>query len=176
MPMQEDDLLLIGKVVRTHGIKGEIRVLPYTESVDSFRAAGEVYFKLKGGPLHSFYIKSVRPHKNIYIVALEGIENINEAELWVGAYVYRRKSTLPPPDRTEDEYYWYEVIGLEVRTQEGRILGEITQVFNAGSNDVFVVYNKEEKKEYLIPSIADVIVRFDWENRILWINLIPGLE
>ncbi len=176
MPMQEDDLLLIGKVVRTHGIKGEIGVLPYTESVASFRAAGEVYLKPKSGPLQLFHIEAVRPHKNIYIVALEGIENINEAEPWVGAYVYRKKSTLPPPDRKADEYYWYEVIGLEVRSQDGMVLGKITQVFNTGSNDIFVVYNKEVKKEYLIPSIADVIIKFDWENRILWINFIPGLE
>lgn len=170
----KEEFLLIGKVVNTHGIKGEVRVIPYTESIDSFRAAKEVYLKQKSGPFQKFHVVRVRPHKNIYIVALEGINHINNAEALIGANIYRKKSTLPPLT-SPDEYYWHEVIGLEVRLITGEKIGKVKQIFNAGSNDIFVVYDKKKKKEYLIPSIEDVIEKFDWGNKILWIKPVAGL-
>ncbi len=173
--MKEKDLLLIGKVVKPHGIKGEIKVLPYSESVDSFRAADVLCLKAKGGPLQSFKVTSVRPHKNVFIVGLKEISSINEAEKWIGALVYRRKDTLPALNREEGEYYWHEIIGFEVRTNEQKVIGRIKHVFNTGSNDIFVVYDKKTRKEYLIPSTYEVIEKFDWENKILWITPLPGL-
>lgn len=174
MPVQETGLLLIGRVVSTHGIKGKLKVVPYTESVESFRAAGVVYLKPKSGPFQVYHIVSVRPHKNIYIVSLSEVSHISQAEVLVGAKIYREKSSLPTLEE-EKEYYWHQVIGLEVRSLKGEIIGKIKHIFNTGSNDVFVVYDAQNKKEYLIPSIDDVIDRFDFEAGVLWINPIPGL-
>ncbi|MDL1969901.1 MAG: ribosome maturation factor RimM [Candidatus Desulfofervidaceae bacterium] len=172
--MQETELLLIGKVVNTHGIKGELRVVPYTKSVESFRAAGVVYVKFKSGPFQPYHIVSVRPHKNVYIVGLSEVNHISQVEALIGAEIYREKSSLPGLDE-EKEYYWYQVIGLEVRSLKGEVIGKIKHVFNTGSNDIFVVYDEKNKKEYLIPSIDDVVERFDFEAGILWINVIPNL-
>jgi len=173
MPVQEKELLLIGKVVNTHGIKGELKVILYAESVESFRAAGVVYLKLKSGPFQLYHLASVRPHKNVYIVSLSGVNHISQAKALIGAKVYREKSSLPALEK--EEYYWYQVIGLEVHSIKGERIGVIKHVFNTGSNDIFVVYDAKNKKEYLIPSINDVIDRFDFKAGILWIKPIPGL-
>ncbi|HDD35487.1 MAG TPA: 16S rRNA processing protein RimM [Candidatus Desulfofervidus auxilii] len=172
IPMEER-FLLIGKITKTHGIKGEVRVVSFTESVDTFRLLKEVYIK-KGDFFQKFQIKNVRPHKNICIVAFEGINKIEDAQTLIGGSIYCDKSFLPPIT-SPDEYYWHEVIGLEVRLITGEKIGKIKNVFNTGSNDIFVVYNKREKKEYLIPSIEDTIEKFDWERKILWIKPLAGL-
>ena len=169
------EFLLIGKIVNTHGIKGKIRVISYTDSTESFKAGGEVFLKQKTGPIQVYRLREVRPHKNFYILSLAEIGHIDEAETLIGANIYIKKSSLPPLNK-ETEYYWHQVSGLKVclkNTEE--CLGKIKYVFNTGSNDIFVVYNKREKKEYLIPSIEDVIEKFDWTHRILWIKPMPGL-
>jgi len=169
------EFLLIGKIVNTHGIKGEIRVIPYTDSTESFRVGGEVFLKQKTGPIQLYHLREVRPHKNFYIFSLAEVEHINEAETLIGANIYIKKSSLPPLNK-ESEYYWYQVSGLKVCVKNTKkCLGKIKYVFNTGSNDIFVAYNKKEKKEYLIPSIEDVIEKFDWTHGVLWIKPVSGL-
>ncbi|HEC67920.1 MAG TPA: 16S rRNA processing protein RimM [Candidatus Desulfofervidus auxilii] len=169
------EFLLIGKIVNTHGIKGKIRVIPYADSTESFRVGGEVFLKQKSGPLRLYHLRGIKSHKKFYILSLAEIDHINEAETLIGANIYIKKSSLPPLNK-ESEYYWYQVLGLKVCLKNAeKCLGKIKYVFNTGSNDIFVVHNKKEKKEYLIPSIEDVIEKFDWTHGVLWIKPMPGL-
>ncbi len=167
--MQESAFLLIGKVIKTHGIKGQLKVLFYASS---FFKATWVYLKPKGGFVQLFRIVFIKPlKKGNYVIGLEGITNLEEAKSLIGANIYCKKTDLSPLDK--DEYYWHQVIGLDVYLESGKCLGKVAYIFNAGSNDVFVV--KSEDKEYLIPAISEVIKAFNWEKRILWITSIEGL-
>ena len=168
------EFLLIGKIVNTHGIKGKIRVIPYADSTESFRVGGEVFLKQKTGPVQLYHLREVRPHKNLYILSLAEIEHISKAEPLIGANIYIKKSSLPSLNK-ETEYYWHQVIGLKVYLNTNEYLGKVKYVFNTGSNDIFVVHNEKEKKEYFIPSIEDVIEKFDWVHGVLWIKPMPGL-
>jgi len=166
--MQESALLLIGEVIKAHGIKGQLKALFYTST---FLKTTWVYLKPKGGCMQLYRIAFIRPLKGHYIVGLEGIRSLEQAKSLIGASVYCKKTDLPPLDK--EEYYWYQVIGLEVYLESGKYLGKVAHIFNKGSNDVFVVKSKNE--EYLIPATFEVIKAFDWERGVLWINPIEGL-
>ena len=165
--MQENALLRIGKVIKPHGLKGKLKVLLYTSN--PYKTTW-VYLKPKGGFMRLYKVTSIKPLKGHYIIGLEGIKDLEQARSFVGASVYCKKEDLPPLG--EDEYYWYQVIGLKVYFDSGEYLGKVTHVFNAGSSDIFVVRNS---KEYLIPAIVDVIKAFDWEKGVLWITKMEGL-
>lgn len=166
--MQESALLLVGKVIKAHGTKGQLKALFYTSS---FFKATWVYLKPKGGFVQLYKVVFIRPLKRYYIVGLEGITSLEQAKPLIGASIYCKKTDLPPLDK--DEYYWHQVLGLEVHLESGKYLGKVAHIFNAGSSDVFVI--KGQDKEYLIPATFEVIKAFDWERGILWITPIEGL-
>lgn len=170
--MREDALLPIGKVVGTHGIKGYLKVFPYTESIDSFAPGKVLVLSREGESLATFRTESVRAHKRVFLLALEGIASIEAAEKWVGYQLCIYESSLPHPE--EGSYYWYQIIGLEVFTVDNRRLGRVTEIFPTGSNDVYVV--REGKREVLIPAIDSVVVDIDLKHKVLRVNLPEGLE
>jgi 16S rRNA processing protein RimM len=164
--------LAIGKVVGTHGIRGDLKVLSYADSLDPFAPGKGLVLSKNGRPVGFFTVASSRPHKRVILLALEGIHSIEDAEDWIGCDLLMERSALPRLE--EDSYYWIDIIGMDVYTVGNRHLGNVEAIFPTGSNDVYVV--REGKKEILIPAIDSVVIDIDMEKKILRVDLPEGLE
>lgn len=170
--MENAQYLAMGKVVGTHGIRGELKILSHADSLDPFAPEKRLILSGKGRHRGVFSVASSRPHKRVILLALEGIHTIEDAEPWVGCEILVPREALPALE--EGDYYWFEIIGMQVNGVDGRGLGRVEAVFPTGSNDVYVV--RDGKKEILIPAIDSVVVDIDKESRVMQVDLPEGLE
>lgn len=165
-----EQMFTIGKIVNTHGVKGEVRVLPSTDDVKRFGKLKEV--KVENRTMTTYEIETVRYHKNFVLLKFKGIDTMNAAELLKNSLLrIDRKDALP---LEKDEYYQCDLYGLRVVTDTGRDLGKLTDILMTGSNDVYVVRNEE--KEILIPAIKQCILKVDLEAGEMLVHLLEGLE
>ena len=161
----------IGQIVNTNGLKGIVKVNPFTDDVNIFEQIKYVYIELKD-ELKKVKIEQVRYNKNQVLLKLEGIDSIEEAEKYRTCYIKTEKKKQEKLGK--DTYYIVDLIGLNVFSTEGEMLGILEDVFPTGSNDVYVVKDNLGK-QILIPAIADVVKEIDLKNKKMIINLIPGL-
>jgi 16S rRNA processing protein RimM len=171
--MVEDDFLPVGKVVGVHGIKGNLKLYPYVESLSIFKSGRKILLRNRHGEKENHIIKSGKLYKNIFRLALQGIENRNDAEKRIGMEVFIEKAGLP--DLEEDEYYWFEIIGLDAFLEDGTRLGRVESIFQTGSNDVYVIKNSKNGRETLVPAIESVVMDIDLENKRMTVTLPDGL-
>ena len=167
--MQE--YLEVGQIVNTNGLKGLLKVNPFTDNIKKFEKLKTILIEHKK-ELLKFEIESVRYQKNQVLLKLKGIESIEEAEKYKEDYIKIKRSDnekLP-----EDTYYIVDLIGLDVYTQKGELLGILDDIFQTGSNDVYVVKNKIGN-QILLPAISDVIKSIDLKQRKIIVNIIKGL-
>ena len=168
--MQE--FLEIGQIVSTNGIKGLVNVNPFTEEPKRFETYKRVYIVRKDELIET-KIESVRYHKNQVVLKLEKIDDIDTAQKYKGYFLkIRREDAAELP---KDSYYIVDLIGLDVYTEQNLLLGKLADVFQTGSNDVYVVKD-ENGKEILLPAIKDVIKNIDIENGKMIVKLLEGLE
>ncbi|KRN88612.1 ribosome maturation factor RimM [Ligilactobacillus ceti] len=165
----------IGKIVNTHGIRGEVRVMATTDFPEErFRPGNVVYLFEKGAkqPLE-LEIKSHRKHKNFDLLVFKGYENINLIEKYKGSDL---KVTEDQQEELEEgSYYYREIIGLDVIDQTGEVIGQVSEIMETGANDVWVV-KRRGKKELLLPVIPDVIQEVDIPNNKLIVEVPEGLD
>lgn len=169
-PVSTDDFILLGKIIRPHGLKGLLRVRSYADSENSLIPAETLFLKTEEGRWHEYAVISSNRHKNYFVVALEGIDSRDKAEEYRGVEFYIKRETV---SRDEDEYFWDELVGLSVYLENGKILGRIARIVATGSNDIFVV--KEGLKEYYIPAIHDVVKEIDLKKGRMTIFAMEGL-
>ena len=163
--------LEIGQIVNTFGIKGMVKVKPFTDDINRFDKLEKVYIKNKEGK-KEYQIQEVKYHKNMVLMKLEGIDTVEQADLLRQSYLSVNRADEEPLE--EGVYYIVDLIGLEVYTDEGVLLGNVDDIFNTGSNDIYVV--KDGKgKQILLPGIPDVIKDVDLEKGRITVHLIPGL-
>ncbi len=165
-----DSLLLVGKVIRPHGLGGLLRIWPYAGNNSSFLDAGTFFFKLSSGEIRKYSASSIRSHKNVFLMELEGLNSGDEAEKLRGAKIFVRKEAL---SREEGEYFWYELLGLKVYLDTGEYIGNIFQIISSGGNDIYVV--KERKREILVPATYEVVKQIDIENGKMIISAIEEI-
>ncbi len=165
----EPRYLAIGRIVRPHGVRGELRVEILTDYPERVAALRTLYI----GPEHRPYtLKTVRFHQEAMLLTLEECTTRDAAEALRGNLVEVTLADAIPLD--EGEYYHFQVIGMQVETDTGEVLGRITDVFTApGANDVFVVHGP--LGEILLPVIEDVIVNLDVAAGRVRVHLLPGL-
>jgi len=161
----------MGKVVRPHGRDGALRIKSYAQSEESFLIVGKVFLRSSFGETREYVVSSVRPHKNILLMKLEGLNTLEEAEKYRGAAILIKRDLLPREG--EEEYFWHELIGLEVYLSGGEYVGTIKHILPTGSNDIYVV--QEGKKEVLIPAIHDVVQEIDLIHNRMIISEVEGL-
>lgn len=161
----------IGQIVNTNGLKGVVKVNPFTDDVSKFEDLEYIYIQLKN-ELKRVKIEQVRYNKNQVLLKLEGIDSIEEAEKYRNFYLKTEKENQE--DLGEDTYYIVDLIGIDVYSDKNEYLGKIEDVFPTGSNDVYVVKDNLGK-QILIPAIADVVKKVDLKNKKMTINIIPGL-
>ena len=159
-----DRYLLIGKVAKAHGIKGELKFHPYGDDPDSIGHYREVL--LQGGPAgngRTYGVGRCRPQGKLAIVELDGVGDRDSAEALVGCEVWVSKEQLPA--LADDEFYWHEFEGLTVVTTEGRELGRVKAFLTTGAHEVMVVTGRG--REYLIPARNEFIVHRDAQRLVI---------
>jgi 16S rRNA processing protein RimM len=163
----------IGQIVKPHGLAGRVKVLSYLESDRLLPSLKDAWIGPNRDSAKRYSIENVRREgRTHFSLKIEGIEDRNAADALRGLTVsvpYERLETLP-----EDEYYWEDLIGLAVVTEDGKPLGRIEGIFPTGSNDVYVC--KSGGKEILLPAIDEVIRSVNIEAGTVVVRLLKGLE
>ena len=163
-----ESILELGKVVNTHGIRGEIKIQPWCDEPELFFELD--YFYIDG---KRYEILKARIHKNCIIASVEGVPTINEAELLKNKVVTIEREALG--ELPEGTYYIADLEGLQVRTMEGRVLGVIDEIIKTGSNDVYVLKETENGKPVLIPVIDEVVKEVNIDEGYVLVELLKGL-
>lgn len=167
--MQE--YLEIGQIVNTHGIRGHVKVNAFTDDITRFDDLKSVYIVRKDF-LEEVEIEEVKYHKNMVLLKLKGINDMTSAEKLKGLYLkINRKDAVELP---EDTYFIADLIGLEVYTDEGKLLGIVDDIYSVKSNDIYVVKD-DLGKQILLPAINDVIKIIDLDNKKITVHLLKGL-
>ena len=160
----------IGQIVNTFGIKGEVKVKPFTEYMERFEKYDTII--VKGKEEKKYKIQNIKYQKSTLVLKLEGIETVEDAEKLKNSYI---EVTRDQAGELEDGvYYIADLIGMDVYTDEGTLLGKLDDIYNYGSSDIYVVKN-DLGKQVLLPAIEEVIKNVDLENSKITVHLINGL-
>ena len=167
-----EQLLRVGIITSTHGIRGEVKVFPTTDDPQRFKKLKQVILD-DGKETKELEITSVKFQKNMVILKFKGIDNINDVEK------YRQADLLVTREHAvkleEGEYFIVDLIGLNGITDEGEDIGELSDVIKTGANDVYV-FSKEGMKDLLVPKIPDCVKEVNLEEGTILIHLLPGLR
>lgn len=162
----------VGKIVNTHGIRGEVKVLRITDFDERFEPGEPLYWVSGEGKPEKLIIASHRQHKGFDLISFEGLPSINEVEHLKGGILQIREEQLT--ELEEDEYYFHEIIGCDVVLDNGAKIGRVKEILTPGANDVWVI-DREGKSDVLIPYIDDVVVSVDIGKQRIIIDPIEGL-
>lgn len=163
--------LEVGQIVNTFGIKGQVKVVPFTDDINRFDELKEIYIEKKN-ELKLFQIEKVNYSKNVVLLKLKGIDSIEEANKYRNCYIkIDRKDARKLPEGT---YFIADLLGLDVYTDENKLLGKVDDIYNTGSNDIYVVKD-ELGKQILLPAIKDVLKQVDLDNGKIIVHIIKGL-
>ncbi|MDE7323628.1 MAG: ribosome maturation factor RimM [Lachnospiraceae bacterium] len=166
-----EDLLQVGAIAQTHGIRGEVKVFPMTDDVRRFQKLKEIILDT-GKEKITLEIEGVKYFKKFVILKFKGIDNINDIERYKGKSLYVTRENAVKLGR--DEYFIADLIDLEVYDEDGSYLGILTNVIETGANDVYEV-RFEDGREVLFPAIKQCILDIDMENRKMKVHIMDGL-
>jgi len=166
MSSNQMGFITVGRIIATQGVRGKLKLEVTTEFPQRFKPSGRVYIDRQAAD-----IESVEWRKGTAIIKLDTINSLEEAKKTVGKMIEIAESQLWP--LPEGQYYHFQIIGLEVWTTRGELLGKVSQVLNTPSNDNYVVSGANE--EILIPAIEDVIVSIEPDKGYITIEPIEGL-
>lgn len=172
--MADPRYLLLGEVLRPHGIRGELRVRILTDYPDRIRQLEHVYIGTSPDAVDAvaFKVEHLRMHQGYGLLKLSAIRDRNEADLLRERYVMVRLEDAVPLE--EGEFYLYQLIGVNVQTLQGEELGRLTDVLETGANDVYIV-DSPTYGEVLIPVTDETIISTDIDARLIVVDLPDGL-
>lgn len=166
-----ENLLRVGVITSTHGVRGEVKVFPTTDDMNRFKKLKTVILDT-GKEQKTLNVEHVKFFKNMVILKFKGFDNINDVEMW------RQKDLQITRDQavklSPDENFIVDLIGLTVITDEGETLGVMQDVLQTGANDVYIVKTAAEK-EILLPAIKDCILNVDLEKGEMLVHVLDGL-
>ena len=166
-----EDYFRIGVVTAPHGVHGEMKIYPTTDDMDRFKQVNPVLLTtFRSREIKQ--IESVKYFKGMAILKLSGIDTMDEAEKYRKAELWVERSQLP---KIPGKYLIADLIGMDVVTEDGVSIGTLTDVWQTGANDVYVV-EKHDGKELLLPKIPSCILNVDEEDRRITVYVLPGLE
>ncbi len=161
----------IGQIVNTFGIKGFVKVKPFTDDLERFEELKSVFVE-KNKELVEMQIEEVKYHKNLVLIKFKGIEDLNMAEKLKGCYIkIHRKDTRKLPEGT---YFIADLIGAKVYDEDGNLLGKVDDIYNNKVHDIYVIKD-DLGKQILLPSTKEVIKDIDIDNDKIVVHLINGL-
>lgn len=162
------EYLEAGKIVNTHGIKGEVKIMPYTDVPEILAEFDRLFI---GREKSEIIIERARVAKNMVIAKIHGVDTPEQAEKLRNSVLYMHRDDL---ELDEDTYFIQDLIGVEVRDCEtGEVYGKIADIMQTGANDVYVI--KGNNREYLVPAIADVVMSTDIDRNEMIIKVLDGL-
>jgi 16S rRNA processing protein RimM len=166
---QPPEYLVVGRIVRPHGVRGGMKVIAESDLVHKLKASGKVFL---GPDKVPETVQSLNLHRKEYLLYLEGCTDRETAEEWRDAGIYILYSELDP--LPTGEFFHWQIVGLNVITTADEELGRVENIIVTGANDVYVVCDPSGK-EILLPAIESVIQEVDLDNQIIVVRLIPGL-
>jgi len=169
--LSDAPLIELGGIVNLHGIRGEVRLLPYNPDSTLIGAASQLVLLHRDGRRETHRVRGARRHKSFTLLTLDGIDTASAAEALVGCRVAVPRSLLPPAG--DNAVYHADLVGCAVFTIDGTGLGRVEEMLVTRSNHICVV--RGTGREYLIPMIADVIAEIDIAGRRLVVRPLPGL-
>ncbi|MDR7869922.1 MAG: ribosome maturation factor RimM [Tissierellaceae bacterium] len=164
------EFTIIGKIINTHGIKGEVKIYPLTDDIERFSDLKKVYI---GDSKEEFSLKSVKYHKGFPIVGFNEFNDINQILRFKDEYVYiddNDRIILP-----RDHYFIFDLVDCEVLDMSENKIGYVSDVLQNVSNDVYVVKDDVNNKEYLIPAVKEFVKDVDIANKKIMIDPIEGM-
>lgn len=166
-----EDMLKVGVITSTHGVRGEVKVFPTTDDPARFKKLKKVMLDT-GKETISLEIQEVRYFKQLVILKFKGIDNINDIEKYKKCSLLVLREDAVPLE--EDEYFIADMIGMEVVTEDGESFGTLKDVLQTGANDVYVVTDIRGE-EVLLPAIKECILKVDMKSRKMVVHLMDGL-
>ena len=171
MKTDRNDELQVGVITQTHGIRGEVKVFPTTDDANRFKKLKEVTLDT-GRERIPMLIEGVKFFKQFVILKFKGYDSINDVEK------YRQGKLLVTRDKAvklqKDEYFVADMIGMQVVTDAGEVLGTLKEVLATGANDVYVV-TREDGSEVLLPAIKECIRKVDMDEQVMEVHIMDGL-
>jgi 16S rRNA processing protein RimM len=169
-----EQMATIGKVINTHGVAGGLKVFPYSDYPERVKKLTRIFLN-KDDCMKKYSVTDAFVNGRFWVIYVEGVSNITDAEACVGSLLQ-----IPASERLklpENTYYLDQIIGLEVYTVEGDLLGEVRDVLQTGGNDVYVVRARdtEGEREILIPALKKVVLSIDTEAKRIVADLPEGL-
>lgn len=167
----------VGTIVNTHGIKGEVRVIATTDFPKKRFAVGSTLYAFMPNQTQPTVLKigTMRQHKNFYLLSFPDRPSINDVESLKTATLKISEDELQTTDLQPGEYYYHQIVGLDVVTEAGEPLGQIKEILSPGANDVWVV-GRPGKSDLLLPKIDQVIKRVDLDAHQVTVELMEGLD
>lgn len=165
-----ESLLEVGQIVNTYGIKGFVKVVPLVDNNNQFKSFKTLYIQNKKCT-QELFVDEVKFSKNLVLLKFKGIDTIEQAENLRNYYLQAKRSDIK---LEKGAYFIVDLIGLEVYTEEGELLGILKEVLQPGANDVYVVED-EANKQILLPVIPEVIKNIDIEGKKVIVKLMAGL-
>ena len=166
-----EDLLKVGVITTTHGVRGEVKVYPTTDEPERFLELDYVLLDT-GRELRKLEIKNVKFFKNLVILKFKGADNINDIEKYKGRDLWIPREE--GQELEEDEYYIADLLGMSVVLENGQEFGTLKDVMETGANDVYII-DSAEHGEVLLPAIKECILDVDLEKNVMTIHLMKGL-
>lgn len=161
----------IGQIVNTFGIKGFVKVNPFTDDMERFAELKSVLV-VKNKELIEMQIEEIKYQKNVVLIKFKGIEDINMAEKYKGCYIkIKRENARKLP---KDTYFIADLIGMQVYDEQGNLLGKVNDIYNNKVHDIYVIKD-DLGKQILLPSTKEVIKQIDMDNDRIVVHLIEGL-
>lgn len=161
----------IGYITKAHGVKGEVRFTPISKDPSRIKNFKSVKIESPAGVISFLEIEKVRVNRDCAFITFKGIDSRDQALALKGISIQIRRTDCQP--LSADEYYYFDLIGLIVKTTEGERLGEIVDIMEMPANDVYVL--SDGNREVLIPAIGDVVKKVDLEKEEIIIEVIDGL-
>jgi len=166
-----EDLLQVGAITSTHGVRGEVKVFPTTDDAKRFSKLKEVEMETKEGTT-TLHIKGVKYFKQFVILKFAEYDSLNEVESIKGRKLFVTRQNAVKLQK--DEYFIADLIGLKVIDEEMQIEGTMTDVLQTGANDVYDIL-LDDGRNLLLPAIADCVLHVDLENKVIKIHILEGL-
>ncbi len=169
--------LNVGKIVNTHGLKGEVRIVSMTDFPEKrYQPGNQLFFfsKQNHEPL-PLTVRFHRKHKQFDLVQFEECDSVDDAEKLKGGLLKISADQLDRAELKDHEFYYHEIIGCDVFSEEGKKIGTIIEILSPGANDVWVVRADDKKKDYYIPYIEPVVKEVDVKEKRVTIHVMEGL-
>jgi len=162
-------------VIGAHGIGGNVKVHPFSESSALYETGTGITMGLPDGSMRPMTVAWVRPHGKGLLMNFESVTDRDQAEKLVGAELFAKRASLPALE--EGTYYWFDLVGLQVVNTAGTVLGSLESIIPTAANDIYVIRGKQggKTKEMLIPAVGEVVLTIDLESGTMVVNPPAGL-